>query len=287
MSSSKRPVVAQTKAKVNLYLHITGKRDDGYHLLDSLVAFANCGDEIALDPGAAFAVEIDGPFAAQVDSRPDLVEKTVRRMTECFGQPLDFTVRVTKNLPVAAGIGGGSGDAALMIRLLCKRWALSLDDPALKALAAELGADVPVCLAGKAAFVDGVGERFYPALGMPNLPAVLVNNGQGVSTPAVFKAYGGGFRDPDRAQILPRQPKAMAALLADRTNVLENAALTVEPGIRRVLDALGGTNPLLARMSGSGGTCFALFDTIADAERAAEAISASHPDWWVRACTLA
>ena len=152
--------------------------------------------------------------------------------------------------------------------------------------ATQLGADIPICLHGKAAYIDGIGDRFYPAHGMPTVPCVLANNGVGVSTPSVFKAYRAGFRDPDRAQVLPRQPKALAGLLGARENALTDAACAVEPSVEAVLTALSDTNPLLTRMSGSGGTCFALYETEEAAQRAANALQSSQPEWWVESCHL-
>jgi len=286
VTNALRPQSATTKAKINLYLHISGKREDGYHFLDSLAAFADIGDDLVLTPGQDFAVTIDGPFADQVTDRPDLVERTARTMADRFDRPLDFALHLTKNLPVAAGIGGGSGDAAAVMRLLARRWTVSVDSPEMLALAVELGADIPICLHGKAAYIDGIGDRFYPALGMPSVPCLLVNNGVGVSTPSVFKAYRDGFRDPDRAQVLPRQPKAFARLLGARENVLTEAACAVEPSVKTVLAALSETEPLLARMSGSGGTCFALYETEDTAQRAAKTLQSFQPEWWVESCLL-
>lgn len=282
-----RPALTRlAPAKVNLYLHITGKRPDGYHLLDSLVVFADVGDEIVLTPGDVFQVTLSGPFADQVDQRPDLVETAARRLSSLLDKPLDFSISVTKEIPVGAGLGGGSSDAATALRLMCRHWKVRRDTPEILRLAEELGADVPICFDGKAASVDGVGERFYPALGMPSLPGVLVNPGKSVSTPSVFKAYDGRFRDPDRAHVLPKTPKAMAGLLSMRTNMLYQAAISVEPEIAHCLEALEGSDALLSRMSGSGATCVALYETDAAAKRAAAQIAAGNPAWWVRACTL-
>ena len=271
-------------AKINLYLHVVGRRDDGYHLLDSLVVFAGAADRLSVVPDPALRLSLSGPFAASLlpDAADNLVLRAAARLRGGLGGP-GAHLTLDKHLPVASGIGGGSADAAAALRLLHRFWARDdIGHEALHRLAASLGADVPVCLAGRAARMQGVGEILLEAPVLPDrLGLVLVNCGEAVATPAVFRAREPGFRP---AAALPRgwdDARALAASLASLSNDLEPAARRLCPAIDGVLAwlrALPGSR--LARMSGSGATCFGLFDD-ADAARRALA-AAERPDgWWV------
>jgi 4-diphosphocytidyl-2-C-methyl-D-erythritol kinase len=263
-------------AKVNLYLHVTGRRDDGYHLLDSLAVFPAVGDRLAAAPAEGLSLAITGPFSAGLSGEADnLVLRAARWLAEQAGLAPDVALTLEKNLPVASGIGGGSADAAATLRLLARLWKVEPE----AGLAARLGADVPVCLAGRPARMSGIGDILTPAPRLPSFGMVLVNPGVPVSTAAVFEARRAGFSP---AAILPEawaDAAAMARDLARLVNDLEPPALAIEPAIGTVLQALRSLPGCrLARMSGSGATCFGLFETSAEAARAAAALA--RPGWW-------
>lgn len=265
-------VEAFAPAKINLTLHVTGRRADGYHLLDSLVVFADAGDRLRLDPDGELSLTVTGPMAAGVPSDGgNLILKAAQLAGAQRGA---FTLE--KNLPAAAGIGGGSSDAAAALRAL---GAADADADAL-----SLGADVPVCLLARAARMTGIGEGLQPLDGLPELPAVLVNPRLEISTPAVFKALA--RRDNPPMGDIPAGlalPEFCRWLAAQR-NDLEAPARALQPEIAEVLTALSGA--VLARMSGSGATCFGIYPSRAAAEAAAAQLSAEHPGWWVQAVTL-
>jgi 4-diphosphocytidyl-2-C-methyl-D-erythritol kinase len=264
-------------AKINLFLHVTGRRDDGYHLLDSLVVFAGAGDRLTAEPAASLSLELDGPFGAALAGEEDnLVLRAARALAATAGIQAGARLRLTKNLPVASGIGGGSADAAAALRLLARLWQLPAPD---SGLALGLGADVPVCLAGRPARMQGIGERLLRAPTLPRFGLVLVNPGVAVSTPAVFRARRDGFHPPAALPDGWPDAAAMAADLALCANDLEAAAISLAPAVAEALAALAALpGALLARMSGSGATCFALF---ADPARAAAAAAEiARPGWW-------
>ena len=278
-------------AKLNLFLHVTGKRDDGYHLLDSLVCFADCGDVITATArdDAELTLAISGPMAGDLATgniEDNLILRAARllRAAGAVSQGADLTLE--KNLPVASGIGGGSADAAATLRVLCRVWQLDIPTDALEKLALKLGADVPVCLRAKTVLMQGIGEKLIDLPELPNLSLVLVNPGQAVSTPEIFAARDAAFTDEN---LWDRTAKfnsgaSLAAALQECRNDLTLPASGILPEICDVLNALAREDGcLLARMSGSGATCFAIYDTIDQAERAAHAIAESQPDWWVEA----
>ncbi|MCQ8241956.1 4-(cytidine 5'-diphospho)-2-C-methyl-D-erythritol kinase [Rhizosaccharibacter radicis] len=288
-------------AKINLFLHVTGRRADGYHLLDSLAVFAGAHDLVEAaapddgpPPGASRAASpagphlvLDGPFAAPLRAdadagRDNLVLRAARWLAERSGRPNDATLRLEKHLPVASGIGGGSADAAAVLRLLRRRWGLSdgLSIEALAAASVVLGADVPVCVRQRPARMGGIGEQLEPAPEMPGCFMLLANPGVAVSTPAVFRAREEGFTP---AAVLPaRWPDAdaLAADLRATRNDLQPPAIALCPPIDTVLAAIAAQpGCLLSRMSGSGATCFGLFASAHDAATAAAAIG--REGWWV------
>ena len=276
-------------AKLNLYLHVTGRRADGYHLLDSLVAFAAVGDEIAAAPAPALSLDIAGPEAERLTGpvAENLVWRAAERLAAAAGRAPAAALTLLKRLPVASGIGGGSSDAAATLRALDALWQLGLDEAALIALGAELGADVPVCLIGHAAWLSGIGEQVERAPPLPAVTALLVNPGMALATPAVFKARQGPFSAPARFPSMPPDAAGLVALLAARRNDLTAAAVSLMPEIARVLDRLARLDgALLARMSGSGATCFALFAERAAADAAAAQLRREEPRWWVAAAAL-
>ncbi len=272
-------------AKINLYLHITGRQGDGYHRLDSVAVFPAIGDRVTAHPAPALSLEITGPFAGDLGAGADnLVLAAARALSVSEaggsdGRARGAALRLEKNLPVASGIGGGSADAAATLRLLARVWASERAD--LPAIAARLGADVPVCLGARAARMSGIGTDLAPAPYLPEAGIVLANPGIALPTREVFAARAGAF---SAAPALPAgwgDAAAMAADLAALGNDLEAPAIALRPQVGTVLAALR-TLPgaLLARMSGSGATCFALFATAAAALAAARHLPR---EWWVRA----
>ncbi|HET7882614.1 MAG TPA: 4-(cytidine 5'-diphospho)-2-C-methyl-D-erythritol kinase [Acetobacteraceae bacterium] len=258
-------------AKINLYLHVTGRRDDGYHLLDSLVVFASAADSLTVAAADALHLTVSGPFAAGLASEPDnLVLRAARALAAECGVTSGGQLVLEKNLPVASGIGGGSADAAATLRLLCRLWGVTPPPRTLAAVAAGLGADVPVCLAGRNARMGGIGERLDPAPRLPPCGIVLANPGMGVATAAVFRARTGPWSQVPELPSAWESAPAMAADLARLGNDLQPAAIGLCPVIDDLLGALEETQDcLLARMSGSGATCFGLYPDTTAATRAA------------------
>ena len=276
-------------AKVNLYLHVTGRRADGYHLLDSLVAFADIADVVTAEPADDLSLSYDGPFAGDLPNigTDNLVLRAAHALRVAFAVNAGARMTLSKNLPVASGIGGGSADAAATLRLLAGLWGLDLGDPRVASLALSLGADIPVCLLGKPALMRGIGEDLTPAGPLPALGIVLVNPGVGVSTPAVFKARQGAFSAPADWPLRIGNAEALLAALALTGNDLEAPACGCAPVIAEVLRSLRAVDGVrLARMSGSGATCFALTDGAAEAAAVAQAIRKRQPAWWTAASTL-
>jgi 4-diphosphocytidyl-2-C-methyl-D-erythritol kinase len=271
-------------AKINLYLHVLGRRADRYHLLDSLVAFADIGDAVEAQPADALRLAIGGPFAAPLaaETHENLVLSAARALAARHGIAPKAALHLEKNLPVASGIGGGSADAAAALHCLAELWRVRVPED----LPAQLGADVPVCLSGRAAWLGGIGEDLRPAPALPGVGIVLANPLVPLPTPAVFKARTGPFSEAARFETPPVDARALARLLEQRRNDLTDAAIGIVPAIADVLRALADApGTLLARMSGSGATCFALFDDRPAAERAAQWLRERHRDWWIAAGT--
>ena len=279
-------------AKINLTLRILGRRSDGYHELESLVVFARLRDHLTLLPGRPLSLDVRGPTAAAAGNVSDnLVLKAAKALgTRVMGLQAGHFL-LEKSLPVAAGIGGGSADAAAALRLLASANGLAADDSLLYAAARATGADVPVCLHPKPRVMRGIGEILSRPLDLPELPTVLVNPGVATATKDVFAALGRNGNDAqDQGPGLDRIPRELPELiefLRGQRNDLEAPAASLHPEISAVLAALDATRGArLARMSGSGSTCFALFETRRAAEVAARLMQASHPHWWVRATVL-
>lgn len=259
-------------AKINLSLHVTGRRDDGYHLLDSHVVFAAMGDLVKLEPGP-LSLTVTGPFGAGLAADDNLCLRAAHLVGAGAAITLD------KRLPVASGIGGGSADAAAVLRGLARMGAPLPRDPE------SLGADVPVCLAGFPARMQGVGEIVTPLPALPDFALVLVNPGIAIPTPAIFRALT--HRDNPPLPELPQRcdlPALIACLRACR-NDLQHTAISLAPQIADVLDAINATGAMLARMSGSGATCFGIYPDLARAEAAAAELQ--RPGWWVAPTGLA
>ena len=267
-------------AKINLALHVRARRADGYHELETLFAFVRDGDTVTLAPGP-LSLAVTGPFAAGLSGEGDnLILRAARAFAVAFDKPETGTFTLDKHLPVASGIGGGSADAAAALRALAKANAVPIDDPRLFEIAATLGSDIPACLLGRTALGEGRGERLYPLDGPTGMATLLVNPGVAVSTAAVFKAWDGVDRGamPDG--------DALSLALAGR-NDLEAPARRLAPVIDDVLTLLGEGAPILARMSGSGATCFALYANVPDRVAAAARIRATQPGWWCLETRLA
>jgi len=275
-------------AKVNLFLHVTGRRADGYHLLDSLVVFAGVGDSLRLAAADDLSLTLDGPTAGALTVEADnIVLKAARLLARHAGIAPRAAIHLTKRLPVAAGIGGGSTDGAAALRGLRVLWGLSVPDADLAALGLQLGADLPVCLRGRPTRMEGIGEILSPASTLPPAWLVLVNPGVALSTPSVFKARAAGFSPPAPLTAAPATASALAAALLQRGNDLTAPAIALAPVIGDVLQAIDATPAcLLSRMSGSGATCFGLFEDETAARAAAAQLAAAHPSWWTAPAPL-
>jgi 4-diphosphocytidyl-2-C-methyl-D-erythritol kinase len=281
--------VGRAPAKVNLTLHILGRRADGYHELDSLVAFAGVGDRLTFEPDLPLSLEVSGPTAGF--SGPDddnLVLRAARALAERVPGLKLGRFQLYKLLPVAAGLGGGSSDAAAALRALAACNRLALDDARVTASAQATGADVPVCLDPRARRMAGIGERLSPPLGFKPLPAVLVNPRVASPTPAVFAGIGLARGE---ASGLARFPEAwegdVAEALGRGRNDMQASAERLTPAISLALAALRDAGDArLVRMSGSGATCFGLYRDRHAAARAARRLRDAQPNWWVRATWL-
>lgn len=277
-------------AKINLFLHVLGRREDGYHHLESLVSFADVGDELSLEPGAVPSLDVSGPFAFGLSGDDNLVLKAVRAFSAGFGRAKSGRFHLVKNLPVASGIGGGSSDAAAALRLLASANGISPDDPRLIDAARTLGADVPVCLDPSAPrMMQGIGHELGNRLHGFRYPALLVNPGQPVETRPVFEALGlrPGERFAAATSGEANTKDGALRILESTRNDLEPAALALVPEIADVLAVLNASEGCrLARMSGSGATCFAIFDSVVSAQSAAKSLRVDHPEWWTQACLI-
>lgn len=285
------PLRERAPAKVNLSLRVSGRREDGYHELASVVVFAGVGDRLSLAPGPELALVLSGPGGAALRAEPDnLVLRAARELASHVPGLVAGRFILDKRLPVAAGLGGGSADAGAALRLLARANALSLDDPRLSAAALATGSDVPACLRGVSCLMAGRGEELRP-LALPRLGAVLVNPRVPVATRAVFDALGlapGTVRGDARAAPPPwGDARALLAFLRDAPNDLEAPARRLAPVLDEVDAALRALPEVrLVRMSGSGATMFALFDDCHGAARAARRVAAAHPGWWVKPTVL-
>ncbi len=276
-------IIEHAPAKVNLALHVTGRRDDGYHLLDTLVTFTDAGDIISVEPGSSDTLTIEGPFGHQLPAASDnLVLRARDLLRTLSGTRTPVVIRLEKNLPIASGIGRGSSDAAATLRALCKLWQIDIAEDELARHALALGADVPMCLHSRSLVARGIGETLHAA-SLPTVPLVLVNPGVPVATPAVFRA----LERRNNSALPPLQHTRSAGSLAEwlalTRNDLEAPARSVVPQIGAVTAALREQGSVLARMSGSGATCFGIFAEDDEAQRAAAAIASANPSWYVKA----
>lgn len=279
------------RAKLNLTLEVLGRRGDGFHELSSLVAFAKLGDDIAIEPGRTLELEADGPFAAALGPDNLILEAAEAALAKAPGLKLG-RFRLTKRLPVAAGLGGGSADAAAALRLLARANRGLLPDQTIYAIAARLGSDVTACLLSRPALVTGRGERVEPVTGFPACGVLFANPRQPLATEAVYALLGAAplHAPPSHAGTLDfrNEFEALLAYLTPRGNDLEGPAAQLVPEIKEVHAALLTLDGVrLARLTGSGPTCFALFASEAAAKRAGARLAAEFPDWWIAAAALA
>jgi 4-diphosphocytidyl-2-C-methyl-D-erythritol kinase len=289
-------LVESAPAKVNLTLRVLGRRADGYHDIESLVAFADVGDRLSLTPGDALTLTVAGSGAAQTGAEADnLVVKATNALATRVPDLRAGAFRLEKNLPVAAGLGGGSADAAAALRLLARANKLARDDPRLHDTARATGADVPVCLDPRPRVMGGIGEMLSAPLPLPRLHALLVNPGVAVPTKLVFSGWrpsANPLRASKSAADFAVSPKIqneeqLLDWLASEANDLEAPAIALEPAIGDVLASLrAAAGCRLARMSGSGATCFALFVSAGDSASAGKNLRAKFPDWWISETVL-
>lgn len=284
------PCVEVARAKINLALHVTDRRADGYHDLGSLVVFASTGDRLTASPANTLSLSIQGRSCDTLPLGPDnsvlAAARSLMAHAEANGlKPAcsGADLVLEKNLPVSAGIGGGSADAAATLRALNRLWGLNLPQHVLEQIGTRLGADVAICVGSKTCRMEGIGEQLSPLddLQMPSLDLVLVNPGVPVATPEVFQA----LQNPRQSPLppLPKQQDLQSWLnwLGATRNDLFEPACELCPEIRDVISALGQEAASLSRMSGSGATCFGIFDNPHAAEIAANALKTRHPDWWI------
>ncbi|MEO0328911.1 MAG: 4-(cytidine 5'-diphospho)-2-C-methyl-D-erythritol kinase [Pseudomonadota bacterium] len=269
-------------AKINLALHVTDQRSDGFHELDSLIVFTLDGDRIFVEPNETsnnHELFIDGPFAHQLASdEENLVMRAAHLLGQTTSEVAPASIHLIKNLPVASGIGGGSADAAATLRALKQFWKLDVD---LHPIAKSLGADVPMCLHSNPLRARGIGDELVLFEDAGSFPILLVNPGCSISTPSVFTE----LQTKQNAPIsrLGENPFSNIFAISQLRNDLETPAISLNPEVGETLQALAKTDPLLCRMSGSGATCFGIYDTLKSAEDAANVISKKNPDWWIMA----
>jgi 4-diphosphocytidyl-2-C-methyl-D-erythritol kinase len=256
-------------AKINLALHVSSREADGYHRIETIFAFCEEGDRLEVGGSDELSLEVAGPFGEEIGRRDDnLVLRAARALLQRCGTAQGARLRLDKRLPVASGLGGGSADAAAALRLLCRWWDIAPGEPELLDIAAGLGADVPACLASRTVRGEGRGDRLVPwdGHGLSGAPLLIVNPLVPLSTAAVFAAWDGVDRGPLES-------------LERARNDLEPAAISRVPAVAEVLASLEGAS--IARMSGSGASCFGLYSSESERDRAAERIGAARPGWWL------
>lgn len=280
-------------AKLNLFLHLTGKRQDGYHTLDSLVCFADIGDMITFEEAERFSFHIDGPFANVFQSQRgyiddnNLVVKAVRNMSQIADRALNIKITLTKNLPIASGLGGGSSDAASTLWGLQQFWNYRIDDTIIQHVMVRLGADVPVCYLCQPTVMRGIGDHLVSHPMMPEIPIVIVNPNISCSTRDVFLHHSGYYREVINVPERFSSAETLVDFLKQTHNDLYDPALCCVPDISNVLHALNAFDScLFSRMSGSGASCFGLFATMDEALSAVQTLTSEYPDWHIFSGTL-
>jgi 4-diphosphocytidyl-2-C-methyl-D-erythritol kinase len=289
MSAPRSTITETAKAKLNLYLHVTGRRPDGYHELDTLFAFVEFGDVLTMETSGAFHLSQRGDCSDQLpDPVDNLIWKAAHLLADAYDRNASMAVDLDKRLPIASGLGGGSADAAAVLRRLCDLWNIPINEPVVQEIAIKLGADVPACVSSRAALATGVGDELQ-LVDIPTCGVLLVNPNVPLGTRAVFEAWSeGGVRFSQQNQ--PGRMDdfgAMIGALSERRNDLQPTAMSLQPVIGDVLYAIGQLAGCdLARMSGSGASCFGLFRSTADAKLAAIALREDKPDWWIQPTQL-
>lgn len=273
-------------AKLNLHLHVTGKRADGYHLVESLVAFTEYGDEISVEPASSLSLEINGPFADGLRTENNLVMKAAKAL-QAHAPGRGARMTLTKNLPVGAGLGGGSSDAAAALKTLAKHWGITLSAAQIETITQSLGSDVPVCYAATPAWVSGIGENIIPVKINVPLWAILCNPRMGLLTADVYQRFSGTFAKPGQPPASIDSLYDLQHYLAPAKNMLEPAAFASVPVLQDMLSVIATTpSCLLARMSGSGATCFGLYASRPQAEQAVGLLQQRYPGYWLVATKL-
>ncbi|MBH64026.1 MAG: 4-(cytidine 5'-diphospho)-2-C-methyl-D-erythritol kinase [Alphaproteobacteria bacterium] len=284
-SDGGKVVRCRAPAKINLYLHVLGRRSDGYHDIDSLIVFAGVSDQVSVSRSQRPGLRMAGPFAHDMETMDwanNLVVVAARALSEVCGESPSVALSLQKNLPVAAGLGGGSSDAAATLRALAELWTLDISDEQLRAVAEGLGADVPACLAQNPVAISGRGEIITQAPKLPAAWLVLANPGIPLVTAEVFRWFSPTGSQAAPLKEAPKDLGAMVEALARRSNDLEQPAITLVPQIAEVIEMLSTSEGcMLARMSGSGATCFGIFSDEASADAAAESIGNEQDTWWV------
>ncbi len=273
---------ALAPAKINLYLHVTGRRADGYHELDSLIAFADIYDRVCVFPATELMLRIEGPFREALrDEKNNLVLRAARALADECGQRLGARIILTKNLPVSSGIGGGSSDAAATLKALNELWNVGADEETLMKLGIAIGSDVPVCLYGQTAHIQGIGDEIEPGPNLPDVGLLLANPGVAIPTSKVFAAKDENFSVGKTLPLKFHGIDDFIEFLSSRCNDLLPPAKTLSPEIDKVLSAINESpGCLFASLSGSGATCFGLFEGPAVAESVAVELSTRYKSWW-------
>ncbi|MBO42530.1 MAG: 4-(cytidine 5'-diphospho)-2-C-methyl-D-erythritol kinase [Rhodospirillaceae bacterium] len=280
-------VTVKARAKINLYLHVLGRREDGYHELDSLFVFGEIADLIDVRPSRSLRLEVKGKFGEALPERNDnLIVRAARLLADAVQIKPNAEITLTKNLPVAAGLGGGSADAAAALRALAVFWEIPPDSVDLTLLGLGLGADIPACLLSEPCFVGGVGELVEPVPDFPSVPILLVNPGEALATASVFAGTKQKFSKRSRFETIPDSVDGLVSTLNSRRNDLEGPAIELCPLVAEVLQAIRATDGCrLARMSGSGATCFGLYGDVIEAREAAKSLRCR--GWWSEATVTA
>jgi 4-diphosphocytidyl-2-C-methyl-D-erythritol kinase len=275
-------------AKLNLFLHITGKRSDGFHLLESLVAFAEFGDVLTVKPADMLTLDIGGPFAGPLEYDKNNTILKAAQLLKSFCQYHEGAhITLEKRIPIGAGLGGGSSDAATALLALKKLWRLNIDKEGLQKIALQTGSDVPVCLTQQTAWMRGIGEDITPVAMPAEIGLLLVNPGVPLLTSSVFRKFSGTFSQTGDIPKSIDSFDALIQLIQSKHNALEAPAIALVPVISDVLKAIGATQECkLARMSGSGATCFGLYQNPILAKQAASEIKRQHPDWFCQATRI-
>jgi len=274
--------------KINLSLQIIGRRHDGFHLLESLVVFADKGDELSVSKSDFLTLKIKGPFAGSLSTdKNNLVMRAATLLAEFHKIEPKAHIELNKNIPVSSGLGGGSADAAATLHALTELWKLPISDQELNKIARLIGSDVSVCLNQKSAIIEGIGERVSRLGNLPKFGILLVNSNSTVSTQKVFQKYHGNFSVPGSLNNIPKDRETFHKFLRDLHNDLTQASIYTAPEIKNILSVLTELdNQLLVRLTGSGGTCFALFDGIKNAQEAAEKLKIKFPGWWIEPASI-